>query len=162
MGAGLRAIQSNARSYTNRSRRDNRASQKTREARADAGSASGVSAAEPVPVPAQVPLPVGTEFGTAFGGRRAEQPGQSNLGGEIGGQSSTSLMPPPPVMLLRPSGPAPAIRLPPMAITPPVGFQPRRSSGRSRGPSFPTSLAPEPPPARTDRGGHGGTRRGPG
>ncbi|KAL1835409.1 hypothetical protein VTJ49DRAFT_6779 [Mycothermus thermophilus] len=61
MGAGLRTIQSNARSYTNRARRDVRISQKTREAQAQAEAAAGGPLNLPLPG-----LPVGSEFGTAF------------------------------------------------------------------------------------------------
>ncbi|KAL2152890.1 hypothetical protein VTH82DRAFT_4045 [Thermothelomyces myriococcoides] len=62
MGAGLRTIQSNARSYTNRARRESRVSQKMRETHAEALSAGPLGFMLPAP-------PIGSgEFGTAFGG----------------------------------------------------------------------------------------------
>lgn len=162
MGAGLRTIQSNARSYTNRTRRDTRVSQKTRAAQAEAGSAGA-------PGPASGPLPVGSEFGMAFasfGSGQLGQPSHLNLAGEGAGQSSTSLMPPPPFMR-RTNGPALSTRLPPMVLAPqPPPFQEYRNGDeRSMGgpvPPLPAGLAPEPPPLRRGRDGQGGNRRGPG
>jgi hypothetical protein len=112
MGAGLRTIQSNARSYTNRARRDNRISQKTREAQADAapiGVGSG-----------GLPVGVGTEFGTAFTGRGHDQPGHPDHMRPPVDRSNTGLMPPPP--FIPASGHAHGTRLPPMIPTPHVPF----------------------------------------
>ncbi|KAK4098994.1 hypothetical protein N658DRAFT_498812 [Parathielavia hyrcaniae] len=107
MGAGsLRAIQSNARSYTNRARRDHRISQKTRGAQA--GLASGA-------------LPVGTEFGTAFTGRGYEERGHADPRGiATGERSNTSLMPPPP--FIQAAHHAHGTRLPPIIPTPQAPF----------------------------------------
>jgi hypothetical protein len=136
MGAGLRTIQSNARSYTNRARRDNRISQKTREAQADAATIGAASGG--------LPVGVGTEFGTAFTGRGHDQPGHP-----AGDRSNTSLMPPP--RFIPASGHAHGTRLPPMIPTPQVPFPgyindtPRSMAG----PSHPAPAATEPPPSGT-------------
>jgi hypothetical protein len=131
MGAGLRTIQSNARSYTNRARRDNRITQKTREAHADAVGTGGVGLAVPA-------LPVGTEFGAAFVGRGVEADRSP------GGVDRS--MPPPPFFPT--SGPPPPTRLPPMALAPQVPFRGyHNGDGRSSGgPPYAAGPAPEPPP----------------
>jgi hypothetical protein len=133
MGAGLRTIQSNARSYTNRARRDNRITQKTREAHADAVGTGGVGLAA---VPA---LPVGSEFGTAFSGRGVVEADRST------GAVDRSMPPPP---FFPTSGPPPLTRLPPMALAPQVPFHGyHNGDGRSSGgPPYAAGPAPEPPP----------------
>ncbi|KAH6838538.1 hypothetical protein B0I37DRAFT_240347 [Chaetomium sp. MPI-CAGE-AT-0009] len=133
MGAGLRTIQSNARSYTNRARRDNRISQKTREAQAEVLGTSSVG----LPVPL---LPVGSEFGTAFTNHSVE-PDRSSA-------AADRSMPPPPFFPT--SGPASSTRLPPMALAlaPQAPFR-GYADGNTRlmsGPSNTGAPAPEPPP----------------
>ncbi len=163
MGAGLRTIQSNARSYTNRTRRDSRVSQKTRAAQAEASSAGA-------PGPASAPLPVGSEFGTAFaslGPGQLGQPSHLNIAGEGAGQSSTSLMPPPPPFMRRTNGPSLGTRLPPMVLAPqPPPFQEYRNPDErpmgGPGPPLPAGQTPGTSPLRRGRDGQGGNRRGPG
>ncbi|KAK4115996.1 hypothetical protein N656DRAFT_774178 [Canariomyces notabilis] len=101
MSAGLRTIQSNARSYTNRSRRDNRISQKTREAQAEAAAAGPLSSAVPAAGP------IGTGFGVAFARKVTGNPELSTTGSSPGHNTSTShnpprsnagIMPPPPLI----------------------------------------------------------------
>jgi hypothetical protein len=156
MGAGLRTIQSNARSYTNRARRDNRVSRKPREPQSDA-----VPSVDP-PSLAAVPLPVGSEFGTAFTGRPPDPPGHPDPMRDLRDRNSNSLMPPPPFIPTG-GGTTQTTRLPPMALAPPAPFRgyldaDDRPTG---GPSRPAGLAPEPPPSTSSRGGLGGPR-GPG
>ncbi|KAK3295304.1 uncharacterized protein B0H64DRAFT_143988 [Chaetomium fimeti] len=131
MGAGLRTIQSNARSYTNRARRDSRISQKTREAQADVLSTGSVG----LPLPL---LPVGSEFGTAFTNHGVE-PDRSST-------AADRSMPPPP--FFPSSGPTPSTRLPPMALAPQVPFRgyPDGNARLMSGPPNTGAPAPEPPP----------------
>ncbi|KAK4122983.1 hypothetical protein N657DRAFT_645692 [Parathielavia appendiculata] len=152
MGAGLRAIQSNARSYTNRARRDNRISQKTREAQADAASVGPVSGA----------LPVGTEFGTAFTGRGYDQLGHADRGTLTGNRSNTGLMPPPP--FIPGPGHANSTCLPPIIPTPQVSFQGHMDGTpwSLAGPSRPGAAADPPLSSSRPPGWQGTNFPGPG
>ncbi|AEO68699.1 uncharacterized protein THITE_2118280 [Thermothielavioides terrestris NRRL 8126] len=108
MGVGLRTIQSNARSYTNRARRESKLEQKTRESQAEAVSIASMGPPPLAHLPR--PLPMAAEQGTTFTDRGA-------LAG--GWRSDASLMPPPPTCG-PPGGPGPLPggRLPPITLTP--------------------------------------------
>ncbi|KAK4143145.1 uncharacterized protein C8A04DRAFT_12609 [Dichotomopilus funicola] len=144
MNAGLRTIQSNARSYTNRARRDSRISQKTREAQAEVMSV-GQGA---LPMPG---LPVGSEFGTAFTGHgvdldRAPGPGVVTVPMSVPGSVDRSMPPPP---FIPSSGPHSGTRLPPMALPPQAPYHQGYPNGNVRplsGLSHVGAPAPEPPP----------------
>ncbi|GAB1319932.1 hypothetical protein MFIFM68171_10142 [Madurella fahalii] len=149
MSAGLRTIQSNARSYTNRARRDNRLSQRTWGSREDAG---------PVPLPSG---PVGTEFGTAFVRPRPEERGTlGRLPSDADGnsRSGANLMPPPP--LIHATGAPFTGTLPPI---PQMPFPPdaNRRSNLGSGPFGPTGPPEEPPPAGRGSAWQGPHFRGP-
>ncbi|KAL2158845.1 hypothetical protein VTH06DRAFT_4037 [Thermothelomyces fergusii] len=107
MGAGLRTIQSNARSYTNRTRRDGRISQRFWEAPAEALGTGPPSFALPAP-------PVGRELGAPFG---------PTLGDRNAGTAGIRSIPPPPPpppppLFSTAAGPPPGNRLPPMILEP--------------------------------------------
>lgn len=144
MNAGLRTIQSNARSYTNRARRDSRISQKTREAQAEVMTV-GQGA---LPIPG---LPVGSEFGTAFTGHgvdldRAPGPGVVTIPMSAPGPVDRSMPPPP---FIPSSGPHSGTRLPPMALPPQAPYNQGYLNGNMRplsGLSHVGAPAPEPPP----------------
>ncbi|KAK4149655.1 hypothetical protein C8A00DRAFT_46757 [Chaetomidium leptoderma] len=138
MGSGLRSIQSNARSYTNRARRDNRISQKTREAQADAATAGSAVLAPGM-------LPVGTEFGTAFRARGPDQPGHLDRIGVGGDRNDTNLMPPPPFIPM--SAPSPSTRLPPMALAPQAPFRGYLNGSNPRSSGGPSHAISGPPPS---------------
>ncbi|AEO55669.1 hypothetical protein MYCTH_2299736 [Thermothelomyces thermophilus ATCC 42464] len=132
MGAGLRTIQSNARSYTNRTRRDSRISQKMREAQAEALGTGSLGFALPA-------LPLGSEFGTAFG---------TLLGDRNAGAAGIRSMPPPPLFPAA-TGPPPGNRLPPMILAPksPPGAYADGGARPTPGPPGAAVSASEPRPA---------------
>ncbi|KAK4135254.1 hypothetical protein BT67DRAFT_269687 [Trichocladium antarcticum] len=138
MSAGLRTVQSNARSYSNRARRDNRTLRKAREAHGAAGSA--VSADLPLPV---VPHPAGTEFGAAFPGHGSGHSQASTT--EAGSRNTTTTMPPPPFIPTR-RGPL-ANALPPATQVSFGGYlngRSRPATALSGGPNFRDASSREP------------------
>ncbi|KAL2127558.1 hypothetical protein VTI74DRAFT_10550 [Chaetomium olivicolor] len=114
MGSGLRTIQSNARSYTNRARRDSRISQNARDA-TQADVETGLSISTGLPPPGS--LPAGAAFEEGFEGYGIGPPDRAQ---EVGQRNDAELMPPPPSI---PSGRPPSTgRLPPIAPAPPGHF----------------------------------------
>ncbi|KAK3302702.1 uncharacterized protein B0T15DRAFT_404576 [Chaetomium strumarium] len=107
MGVGLRSIQSNARSYTNRARREVRMSKKTRESQAEAVSLDPVGlpslAALPPPPPPPPPPP-------------APAPTQGPASSGTGRSHAHPIVPMPPPT--RPPLPTLTTRLPPISLTP--------------------------------------------
>ena len=154
MSAGLRTIQSNARSYSNRARRDHRILRKAREAHAEVGSLDSVDLPPPVP---HVPHPAATEVGAAFPDHERGQPakvGRNLPAPDAGSRSTSNIMPPPPYI--------PASRPPFRDSLPPVTQV--SFGGYLNGRSRPAAVVPDPQSA--NKGHHsqsrGGSFRGPG
>lgn len=172
MSAGLRTIQSNARSYSNRARREQRLLQKRREAQAQIqAQAEEAQAAGAVPVclppPPQLPpppptLPPPADFGAAFPSHGPDHP--DHAAGrrhavppppfpEPGSQSTANVLPPP----HPPFMPGSASRHPFTGSLPPISQVP--FGGYAESASRPAGAPPEPPSPLSRTGRHEYPRR---